>query len=300
MSEGIECIAKILESQGVFIGLFNIIRIVDVKKGVLIEYSSEGKLVETGVCCTDLLNASERCKNCTSSRAYYTNETAVKLEYLNGAVMLVFSNPIEIEGERYVVELIKDISKSMQVHIEDESRVGEITGIIDNLNRIAMTDSLTGLYNRRYIDEHLQDIIKYSGEVEAPLSVAMADLDDFKLVNDTYGHAAGDFVLSSIGAIISMNIQKKANWAARYGGEELLICFPGTDVSEATRIVEQIREQIQNTAFEFEGLKLHITSSFGVAQMLMGDTKESLLSACDGLLFRAKNNGKNRVEIWRK
>ncbi len=224
--------------------MFDLIRLVDSEKGRLLECQPDGHTVQTDICCTDVLGSNERCKNCTPSRAYYANETVVKLEYADGTVFLIFSVPLEVDGSRVVADLGKDLTKSMTVNMDDAYRENEITGIIDNLNKMATMDALTQLYNRRYLDETFPKLVKMSLELGRPLSVALLDLDDFKAVNDTYGHAAGDEVLKKTGEILSSNIRRGADWVARFGGEEFMLCFPGTPADAVFAVVERIRMQI--------------------------------------------------------
>lgn len=289
-------IREVLERSGVIVDLFDIIRLVNAEKGLLLEYMPDGTLSTTNVYCTEVLGQDERCKNCSSLRAYYSNETIVKLEYVGGAVLLIFSVPFELDSRRVIVELVKDISKSMTVDLKDSHRANEVTGIIDNLNKIATTDALTKLYNRRYIDEKLPGLIATCKRMGKPLTAAMLDLDKFKQINDAYGHRAGDAVLASAASVISSFIRRGSDWAARYGGEEFFVCFPGVDVETMTAVIERLRRNVEDMAIPFEGNELRVTISDGLSDAGTGDTQESLIARCDELLYKAKANGRNRVE----
>ncbi len=290
-------IQTILENNGIFTEMFDILRIVDAERGILMEYGADGLVRETAARCFDVLGSSDRCKNCTSYRAYNTNETLVKLEFAGGSVLLIFSCPVTIDGRDLVVEMVKDISKSMTVDIEDERRATEVTGIIDNLNRLTTTDALTGLYNRRFLDEKLPAALENAKLKGRPLSIALIDLDDFKKINDIYGHAAGDHVLIAVSAIVLSNIRRGSDWAARFGGEEMLLCFAGVTAAEILPVLERIRTQIDTTKFEFLNQVLHVTASIGLTDLQEGDTLDGMFARCDALMYTAKNNGKNRIEF---
>lgn len=296
MDDKFKDINEILENNGIFTGLFDNIRIIDAEKGMVLECQDNGTLAETGFCYIHDTSSSERCRNCTSIRAYNSNETGVKLEYVGNTVFLVFSTPIQIYGRKVVVELIKDITKSMSSEAFDFKRSDEVTSVINNLNVMATTDSLTQLYNRRYIDEKLPNYIADARRLRRPMIVAKLDLDNFRKVNDKYGYQAGDMILKSVSKIISSFSRRGSDWAARYGGEEFFLCFSGTAKEDAKKILGRIRKKIAESNIEFENQKIRVTISIGFSELMAGDTKDTLIDRCDKLLFKAKRNGKNRLE----
>ncbi len=287
---------SILEKNGVFANLFDIIRLVDSERGLLMEYDKSGKIKETSINCFDVFGASERCKNCSSSRAYHTNETIVKFEYAGNAILLIFSIPVVIDGRRMVAEMAKDITKSMSVDIQDEKYSEKIISIIEKLNHIATTDSLTQLFNRRYLDEKLPVLVVGAQQNSTFLCIALVDLDDFKKINDSFGHTAGDSVLKVVSGVLKSNIRRGADWAARYGGEEFLLAFPGAPCAEVYKVMERIRSQIEESKIEWRGKNINVTASIGLVTMIPGETVDELVSRCDNLLYKAKTSGKNRIE----
>ena len=160
---------------------------------------------------------------------------------------------------------------------------------------MALTDSLTGLYNRRYLTAHLDGQI---GRVERggkSLSLIMFDIDFFKRVNDTHGHAVGDAVLQELANRVSGKL-RSFDTVARMGGEEFVIVMPDTNVTIACAVAERLRQDIETTGFTAPGLaaKLPITISIGVATALeSGDTSEAILKRADDALYRAKAAGRN-------
>ena len=161
---------------------------------------------------------------------------------------------------------------------------------------MAVTDGLTRLYNRHYLDTHLKNLARQAGEQGRALSVMIMDMDHFKSVNDTYGHNVGDEVLQQLAAII-MNTIRSADLAARYGGEEFVILMPETDASRAYEAAERLRRNVESHVFKIshEQGTLSKTVSIGHATMKPNDTPETMLKRADIALYEAKHGGRNRV-----
>ncbi|MFT3986438.1 PleD family two-component system response regulator [Aestuariivirga sp.] len=161
---------------------------------------------------------------------------------------------------------------------------------------MAVTDPLTGLYNRRYLETHLTHLVEHSINRGKPLSVLTLDVDFFKSVNDTYGHDAGDRVLQELAGRIRANV-RNVDLACRTGGEEFVIVLPATDLGVAERIAERLRKSVAGKRFNtgVEG-GLAVTASIGVAALSGIDDKvEFILKRADEALYRAKREGRNRV-----
>jgi two-component system cell cycle response regulator len=162
---------------------------------------------------------------------------------------------------------------------------------------MAITDQLTGLHNRRYMARHLDTLIANARKAERPLAFVILDIDDFKTVNDTYGHDIGDEVLKEFAARIAANT-RGIDLACRYGGEEFVVVMPDTDVSAACAISERLRQTVEANPVKISrapGL-LNVTISIGIAKMEGAeDTAETLLHRADQALYRAKRSGRNRV-----
>lgn len=162
---------------------------------------------------------------------------------------------------------------------------------------MALTDSLTGLYNRNYFTAHVEALLRNAREQGRPLSLMMVDVDHFKAVNDTYGHAAGDEVLQELARRISNSV-RGFDLVARLGGEEFVIVMPECRVKEAEGAGERLRNIVCGTPFEVPaaGRSLEITASFGLAQYQgWGDSADDLMARADQALYEAKRSGRNRV-----
>ncbi|MDD2828066.1 MAG: GGDEF domain-containing protein [Sulfuricurvum sp.] len=165
---------------------------------------------------------------------------------------------------------------------------------LTELERLSSTDPLTGLYNRRQMDEILENHFEESKRYSTPFTLIMFDIDNFKLINDTYGHNIGDEVLTTIAAI-TYTILRKTDHFARWGGEEFLILASMTTSIDALILAEKIREKIQDTTFP---LNITVTCSFGVTLCNPSLDIYTLIDQADTALYRAKAEGKNRVCIY--
>ncbi len=162
--------------------------------------------------------------------------------------------------------------------------------------QLATTDAVTGLYNRHYMNSHLETLLRSARRNAKPLSLAMLDIDHFKPVNDTYGHAAGDEILQEFATRIARNV-RGVDLAARYGGEEFVVVMPDTSRHDATAIVERLRRTVSDEPFILsDGTRISITVSIGLAR-LDDKTKvaSDLLEQADTALYQAKREGRNRV-----
>jgi diguanylate cyclase (GGDEF)-like protein len=170
---------------------------------------------------------------------------------------------------------------------------------MENLTRLAITDGLTGIYNRRYLREHLIHELRQAERYRTPLTVLMLDIDDFKTLNDTCGHPFGDLVLEQIAGLIVQEA-RRADIAGRYGGEEFLVIMPRLSFRAAQVFAERIRRKIADALFMCQGRRIPVTVSIGIAsypEVVVPD-REHLIRAADEALYKAKAAGKNLVIAW--
>ena len=185
-------------------------------------------------------------------------------------------------------------TKALQDELRNKNK--QLEDLLCKVEYMAITDSLTGLFNRRRFHEILSKEFERSKRYATPFSLIMADIDHFKKINDNYGHQAGDTVLKEVTSIIKKNT-RETDTTARYGGEEFMVVMPNTNKSDAMNLAERIRSSIEKSIFsEIDGQ--NITVSIGLTGMPDPDiTKEDVLIRCtDFALYRAKNTGRNRVE----
>ncbi|MBX3226191.1 MAG: GGDEF domain-containing protein [Labilithrix sp.] len=161
----------------------------------------------------------------------------------------------------------------------------------------AHLDGLTGVYNRKHLEERLTAELAYATRHEEPLSIIIIDVDHFKKVNDTLGHLAGDAVLKHMSALLKRLIRPE-DILARYGGEEFVVIARGTDVAQAEVLAERLRAAVEAETIHFDGKDIKITSSGGVASLACcGESRDraTLLGTADKRLYAAKQGGRNRV-----
>lgn len=159
------------------------------------------------------------------------------------------------------------------------------------IEKLSITDQLTSVFNRRKLDESLDEEVQRASRYSQELSLIMIDMDYFKDVNDTYGHQVGDDVLIVTAKLISEHV-RNVDIVGRYGGEEFVVICPNIDIEQAEVVAEKLRTEIQKHNFEKVGTK---TISLGVAEFVEGDTPDDLVKKADTALYKAKEEGRNRV-----
>jgi diguanylate cyclase (GGDEF)-like protein/PAS domain S-box-containing protein len=191
----------------------------------------------------------------------------------------------------YVVSVARDITERKQSELQ-------LQQLQQRLLEQSIHDPLTGLYNRRYLEEALGRELIAAERNNLHVCVIMGDLDHFKRVNDMYGHRAGDEVLRTFGKLLK-ECSRGSDVDCRFGGEEFLLLLPGMEVTSARERAEQLRQKLAAEPIHFEGAVIPVTGSFGVAcYPSHARTGDSLISAADKAMYRAKEAGRNRVEVY--
>ena len=231
-----------------------------------------------------------------------TERSFAPRDLLAGAPVRRLRLPL-FSGDRLVAQL--DLASPEPI---DEVKKSEIRALLGPLTaslhasrnwRVAVTDELSGLASRRYFEARLAEEWARRDRYETPLSIACFDLDRFKTVNDTLGHAAGDLVVRQFGAIIG-GVVRASDLACRFGGEEFAMLFPNTAAAAARIVAERIRRALERARFEMDGRDFWVTVSAGVADATAteGLDPSKLLARADQALYAAKAGGRNRVRIW--
>ena len=201
---------------------------------------------------------------------------------------------IKIAQSENLLNLNADLEKLVIQRTEELERTNnELLKEKSELQKLSSRDSLTGLFNRFKLEESFEYEQKQLNRYETGLSIIMMDLDDFKLVNDTYGHNVGDMFLKEIAEILITSF-RDVDTVGRWGGEEFLILLPKTNLEDTKTIAEEVRRKIELYKFNEIGNR---TASFGVATHINNESLSSLLNRADKALYMAKKNGRNRVEL---
>ena len=206
----------------------------------------------------------------------------------------IWASPIKLNDHTFSIFAIQDI----QLEIENKK-------LMKNLEKMAMTDILTGLHNRRHFYEHGKEEIERSNRYNHPLSVAMLDIDHFKKINDAYGHHVGDKVLFALAQQMRESM-RKIDLIARYGGEEFVILLPEINQHEALIALDRLRESVTEMTIPTDKGLCKLTVSIGVAELSNSTnqdnkdhTIDSLLQQADDALYQAKENGRNQTIAWK-
>ena len=166
----------------------------------------------------------------------------------------------------------------------------------EEIYRMMITDGLTGIANRRKLDEALENEFLRAKRYGRPLSIAILDADHFKKVNDTHGHIVGDFVLKKLATLFQQNIRRE-ELLGRYGGEEFVVVMPEVDSSGAFQLAEKLRKTVESTVFKSGEAELPITISVGVATLGAEESVKAFIDTADQALYKSKEDGRNRVTI---
>lgn len=201
---------------------------------------------------------------------------------------------IKIAQSQNLLNLNANLEKLVKQRTEELETINkELTKEKSVLQKLSSRDSLTGLFNRFKLEESFEYEQKQSRRYNTELSIILMDIDDFKSVNDTYGHNVGDIFLKEIAEILKKSF-RDVDTVGRWGGEEFLILLPKTNLADSQQIAEEVRKKIELYPFREIGNK---TASFGVATLSNNESLSNLLNRADKALYLAKENGRNRVEV---
>lgn len=205
-----------------------------------------------------------------------------------------------VKGVLVECQRLLDRSRSLEQHLKHASgEISDLRGHLETVQREALTDALTGLANRKQFEIRLLEETRSAERTSEALCLLMADIDHFKTFNDSYGHRIGDEVLKIVARTLKDGV-KGQDLAARYGGEEFAILLPRTGLKGATAVAEQIRSRLARRTItnRRNGASYGtVTVSIGVAQYRVGETLDHFVQRADQALYRAKNEGRNRVSV---
>lgn len=285
-------IDKIEENLTFFKKMYDVVRIVDPLCKKVVDYS-DSFLEPTDDVCYEYWVDDKICDNCISIRAHNENRTFIKLEQTENVTMLVTAIPIEDAKTPTIVELLKNATDTMLIGEGNYNEGHKIKTLVDDLNQKIINDSLTSLNNRRFINERLPaDIVKATIQ-DWPLSIIFMDIDNLKDINDEYGHTIGDYALKEVGSVIKSCIRNELDWAARYGGDEFVICLSNANYKEAEVVSDRIRDSINKILVPADDDLVNLTASIGIHTMKdVKLTAEELIREADRKMYEAKKASK--------
>jgi diguanylate cyclase (GGDEF)-like protein/PAS domain S-box-containing protein len=219
---------------------------------------------------------------------YIVDTTVIPILDVDGDVVEYIAIRHDITELEETKQQLRNINKAMK------SKVDELYSMTNTLEQKAFKDNLTGINNRENFEDIFSIEIANAKQNNLPLSLIIFDVDHFKLINDTYGHQAGDIILKELVGLIADHI-KNGDVFARWGGEEFVILTPSTEIVGAHNLAENLRKLVQTHMFSY--VEKEITLSFGIAQLSDDDDKKTLFEKADSAMYEAKKNGRNRIEI---
>lgn len=273
-----------------FYKMYDVVRLVDPIHKKVLDYR-KSSFSDKNEICYEYWGNNKICDNCISVRSYRENKCFVKLERRPDALLFVTALPIKNADQPIVLELLKNATGHMYIG-EGNYNEGELfSHFVEELNDVIVKDPLTSLYNRRFIDERLPVEIIDATLTHMPISICFMDLDEFKSINDLYGHETGDLVIKAVGKVIRNRILGNRSWAARYGGDEFIIYLYNTHWNDADHLLQNIKQEIENLSVGEIGVKSRISVSYGIETMHeIPMTADELIRNADEKMYRVKKS----------
>lgn len=253
--------------------MYDVVRLVDPIHKRVIDYRGSA-IKSTNEICYNYWSNGVICDNCISVRAYMENKVFVKLERTEKEILMITAIPLENTTSPVTLELMRDGTSSIFMGSGDYKTGESLHSFVNNLNDMVIKDSLSNLYNRRFLKDRLPVDIIHATINRQPLSLCFIDLDNFKRLNDTYGHEVGDKFIKAVSAVFRKCIRPELDWASRFGGDEFVLCFNNASEEEATNIMEHIRSEIDKIPSLLGIENLHFSISYGIQMM-----KDTLFTA---------------------
>ena len=275
---------------------YDVVRLVDPYNRMILD---NDKFIPTGEICHDIWGRCERCENCTSVRALQYHRNAYKIEFVKDKVFFIVSRYLEMEGRPLVMELVADATGDFIVNTDQKD---EVARFIISHNDMLITDSLTKLYNRRFLDEHFVPSLRCCLPLGTLVNIAILDIDHFKAVNDKYGHLAGDQVLKDVAGFWKLHFDSrengKENIVIRYGGDEMLILNCGLTGAEFEKKIQRHDQEMRKVCYCERAVHFNFDLSYGIAsseEMSKTWKWEYLFKLADQRLYTAKKNKKLKI-----
>ncbi len=243
---------------------------------------------------------SKKCIDIAKESIDSFKESNTNLKQITQTHTIEIENIVESTEEIDIPKFKNRIEAFQNDLMEELQRANELIksleSEIEELQKQSNIDPLTKLYNRKALEIDAKELLKHSDERSLQISVLMIDADDFKKINDTFGHLAGDKVLVLLAKLFKLSI-REYDRAYRYGGEEFLIIFNRASKEDAKKVAERVMNAVRNNKLIYKGKTIRITLSMGLTSHQKGDTLESLIERADAAVYQAKHEGKDRLVV---
>lgn len=282
----IDHIAQVVASASDF---FDVVRLVDPISMTVYSFE-DGQLRAQPGGCHHVWGKEDRCDNCISAKCFMDERRYSKFEFIDQDIYHVVAQPVDIEGQRYVLEVVTASNDNVLLSAFGNN---DFVERITSFNRKVYSDELTGLSNRRCMNDRFAILADMAAREGAPLAVIMADIDDFKFINDTYGHLKGDEALKFVAKCLMDGLAPDQNdVVARYGGDEFFAALKGVGEEELNCRLQTVRAAI---AEKGQGITASIGAYYQPAAQRM--TADDLIHKADRVMYSIKAAGKNGCSI---
>ena len=264
-----EALAKVLQEPAVLDKLYDIVRIVNpLKKEAAIYLKARMNCEDNPKHrCYDFWGKDHACDNCIAIRALNEQTTCVKIEYRNGSVWMAMAIPTVLEGEKVAIEFLKDITENSIIDV-DEKNPDEVLETINKNNRMVVSDTLTEVYNKRFIGEKLPSDLYFAQEMNRFLTVIFVDIKNLQIINSNHGPAASRFIVKHFARILKKSCRNGGDWVARYNEGEFIILLVDTDSKGAYHRCRYLYNKFMNIKIRFNGKDVELTVGIGFHAVL--------------------------------
>lgn len=278
---------KVKEKLLILDNMYDVIRIIDPINKNVINISNQPDRVG-GDKCYELLNREEMCKNCISVRVEVEKDTFIKLEYVSNGVMLIIATSISINGQRHIVEIIKNVLAQKNRIINDKFH-SQVKNVIENLNEKLIKDEATSVYNRIYIESRLPVDLNDSIVNENNISIIMLDIDEVESENGKYEQEVLSEFLKDISKTISEYVDEKSYWIGRYSENKYIIVLNNINKEEACNMANEIKSLLKDHTLEYNNkiMKLNINLGVYCSENERIDIKD-ILGELEGIISEEK------------
>lgn len=285
-----KALGDFLRDEGIFHEIFDVIRLVEQDGHYVCRTRPDGSCEVTSESCHSVWGRETRCANCVSQRAYAENRQHVKFECAGDNFFFVIARPVTIDGRRYALELVINVTHQFTQSTPSEGNF--VMDLIGEIERISSRDAFSGLYNKKHFRTTLEAELASRRESGQPLYLAIWDVDNFKHVNDTYGHAAGDQLLLAISQALSTGVAAEDGLVARFGGDEFAVLFTGSSEEQCQAILGRIRADIMEREHQLpvggELAPVRIGISYGLAEVSSAADADAAIHLADEQLYIKK------------
>lgn len=289
---------ELLNKINLITQLYHVVRIVDPIHKEAFFYQNK-KFSTKALTCYNFWEKNYMCENCISIQALQEGEIYAKLEFKKDITYMILAVPLQLKDRKVVLELMRDITKERILFDSIDDFKEEPYSLLKNRNENIIKDSLTNLFNKRYIYERLPFDILSSNIKEEFLSLLMINIDDFKEINKNYGHSCGDWILSEFGKILKKQVETKNQWVARYNADTFIIVLNHYTLEQSKQWAENLKDIMKDLRFHCGKDFIYITASIGVYTTFKADiSMEELLHRAKTPLKEAKAQGKNCIVVY--